>query len=27
VKHAHGTETISLVVDPDGTLARAFRHR
>jgi hypothetical protein len=27
VKHAHGTETIALVVDPDGTLARAFRHR
>ncbi len=27
VKHAHGTETISLVVDPDGSLARAFRHR
>jgi hypothetical protein len=27
VKHANGTETISLVVDPDGTLARAFRHR
>ncbi|MDE2155730.1 MAG: M56 family metallopeptidase [Xanthomonadaceae bacterium] len=27
VNHAHGTETISLVVDPDGTLARAFRHR
>lgn len=27
VKHAHGTETISLVVDSDGTLARAFRHR
>lgn len=27
VKRAHGTETISLVVDPDGTLARAFRHR
>ena len=27
VKHVNGTETISLVVDPDGTLARAFRHR
>lgn len=27
VKHAHGTETVSLVVDPDGSLARAFRHR
>ena len=27
VKHAHGTETISLVVDPDGSLAMAFRHR
>jgi beta-lactamase regulating signal transducer with metallopeptidase domain len=27
VKHANGTETISLVVDPDGTLARAFRQR
>ncbi len=27
VKRAHGTETIALVVDPDGTLARAFRHR
>lgn len=26
VKHAHGTEIISLVVDSDGTLARAFRH-
>ena len=26
VKHAHGSETVSLVVDPDGTLARAFRH-
>lgn len=27
VKHAHGTETIAIVVDPDGSLARAFRHR
>jgi hypothetical protein len=27
VKHAHGAETIALVVDPDGSLARAFRHR
>lgn len=27
VKRAHGTETISLVVDPDGSLATAFRHR
>ena len=27
VKRAHGTEIISLVVAPDGTLARAFRHR
>lgn len=27
VKHAHGTETIAIVVAPDGSLARAFRHR
>jgi len=26
VKHAYGTETVTLLLDPDGTLEMAFRH-